>query len=430
MSIKIICGDSLVELKKLSENSVDSICCDPPYGLSFMGKKWDYDVPSVEMWKEALRVLKPGGHLLSFGGSRTYHRMAVAIEDAGFEIRDQIMYVYGSGFPKSLNIGKAVDKLQGNKREDLGKSPASRDNAPNHTVIARGAFSGDARITKGSSPYEGWGTALKPSHEPIVVARKPLSESTIAENVLKWGTGGINIDGCRVGTETTRTTIKDLSQAHGNQFGKAGIKYPTQGYKDNPPGRFPANFIHDGSDEVVGLFPDTGKSTGGNSGVRGNDVYGKYGDSQLGVNPGFGDSGSAARFFYCAKASKKDRNEGLEGFEEKQTTGGGGLTAGFREDGSYETASAGGKYGSIKAKQTNSHPTVKPTALMQYLVRFVTPVGGTVLDCFMGSGSTGKACVLEGFDFIGIEIEKEYCDIATARIAFLQEKKLNKPLLI
>ena len=592
MSIKIICGDSLVELKKLSENSVDSICCDPPYGLSFMGKKWDYDVPSVEMWKEALRVLKPGGHLLSFGGSRTYHRMAVAIEDAGFEIRDQIMYVYGSGFPKSLNIGKAVDKLQGNKREDLGKSPASRDNAPNHTVIARGAFSGDARITKGSSPYEGWGTALNPSHEPIVLARKPLSESTIALNVLRWGTGGINIDGCRVG-DTVETWPKSrsydsdkMAKPHSDQN---FTKHETQLTGEVPSGRFPANFIHDGSDEVVRLFPDSKSTKGGTRG--GGEAF--FGNRNNQDRNGFDDSGSAARFFktckdtqkhaimsvcndinvnnvgsnlmisqltekivkihsvlksatpnldllnqnlnalfveqsakntgidfvaklvvikevpedlvsqeelqaiqdfitnykkcsltqrnadaekwesinitqittnllklcgyvlsvtdkntsldtkekaeqksehasfaYFPKASKKDRNEGLEGFEEKQTTGGGGLTAGFREDGSYETASAGGKYGSIKAKQTNSHPTVKPTALMQYLVRFVTPVGGTVLDCFMGSGSTGKACVLEGFDFIGIEIEKEYCDIATARIAFLQEKKLNKPLLI
>lgn len=300
----IHCGNSLEVLKTFDDNSIDAVVTDPPYGLSFMGKKWDYDVPTVELWQEVFRVLKPGGHLLAFAGTRTQHRMAVNIEDAGFEIRDMIAWIYGSGFPKSLNIGK-----------------------------------------QGVEGYEGWGTALKPALEPITVARKPIKGS-VANNVLEWGTGGINIDGCRVGTEQTRTTIKDLSQAHGNQFGKAGITYPTQGYKENPPGRFPANLIHDGSDEVVGLL------------------------------------GEPARFFYTAKASKSERNKGLEGFEKGCT-----------------------------------HPTVKPVKLMQYLVRLVTPKGGTVLDPFNGSGTTGIACKLEGFDYIGIELDPEYVAISEARIA-------------
>ena len=345
--ITIIQGDSQEKLKGLADNSVDSICCDPPYGLSFMGKKWDYDVPSSELWVEVMRVLKPGGHLLSFAGSRTYHRMAVNIEDAGFEIRDQIMWVYGVGFPKSHNIGKSVDKLQGNEREVIGKGQMGRN-------LTRNGHKGDMAIdelhqapiepiiTKGSSPYEGWGTALKPAHEPIVVARKPLSEKTIAKNVLEWGTGGINIDGCRVGSEggTKKVDTENCRESLG-KYGD-GLNGGTVSRIDG--GRFPANFIHDGSDEATA---------------------------------GLGDK---ARYFYTAKASKKDRNEGLP------------------------------------IDEPSTHPTVKPTALMQYLVRLVTPVGGTVLDPFMGSGSTGKACVLEGFDFIGIELDPEYCKIAQARI--------------
>ena len=370
--ITIIQGDSQEKLKGLADNSVDSICCDPPYGLSFMGKKWDYDVPSSELWVEVMRVLKPGGHLLSFAGSRTYHRMAVNIEDAGFEIRDQIMWVYGVGFPKSHNIGKSVDKLQGNEREVIGKGQMGRN-------LTRNGHKGDMAIdelhqapiepiiTKGSSPYEGWGTALKPAHEPIVVARKPLSEKTIAKNVLEWGTGGINIDGCRVGTEPIH--INGGGGGKGTGWGKK------EEINEERVGRFPANFIHDGSDEATA---------------------------------GLGDK---ARYFYTAKASKKDRNEGLEDFEEKaykmNSTPKRQFIDGVQQSVDFTTKPLTNK---------NVHPTVKPTALMQYLVRLVTPVGGTVLDPFMGSGSTGKACVLEGFDFIGIELDTEYCKIAQARI--------------
>jgi DNA modification methylase len=364
--MQIIHGNSLFELKKLEENSVDSIVTDPPYGLSFMGKKWDYDVPSVDLWKEAIRVLKPGGHLLSFAGSRTYHRMAVNIEDAGFEIRDQIMWVYGSGFPKSHNIGKAVDKLQGNEREVVDNPYKSR--RPNGNAWVEQLGDRPDELTKGTSPYEGWGTALKPAHEPIVVARKPLSEKTIANNVLKWGTGGINIDECRVGTEVLENAycakkegyMSDENGASGGAFSKDGSNTVT--------GRFPANFIHSGLEEEW------------------------------------------ARYFYCAKASKKDRNEGLEDFEEKSS-----------KFGNQKNGKDIGN-GSVNDKFTNQpranfHPTVKPTKLMQYLVRLVTPKGGTVLDPFMGSGSTGKACKKEGFDFIGIELDKDYVDIATSRIA-------------
>jgi len=398
--MKIINGDSLVELKNLPENSVDSIVTDPPYGLSFMGKKWDYDVPSVELWVEAMRVLKPGGHLLSFAGSRTYHRMAVNIEDAGFEIRDQIMWVYGSGFPKSHNIGKAVDKLQGNVAEELPTEPmitgtevGAISKNRRCSICKKAISSGNPcqcdREYKANNDWKGWGTALKPAHEPIVVARKPLSESTITKNVLEHGTGGINIDECRVETDEVITNHSRGSESAISK-GKYGdsAEQETHQAKGQQQGRFPANLIHDGSDEVVDCFPE---------------------DSQ--------------RFFYCPKASKKDRNEGLEDFGLGQSTGGGGMNN--TED------DVCGKYGSIKVKAQNFHPTVKPTALMQYLVRLVTPKGGTVLDPFMGSGSTGKACVLEGFDFIGIDLDPEYCKIAEARIKHAQaEKEKEQPKLL
>lgn len=316
-------GDCLHSLRLMPDNSVDSVVTDPPYGLSFMGKKWDYDVPSVDVWAECLRVLKPGGYLLAFAGTRTQHRMAVRIEDAGFEIRDLIAWVYGSGFPKSHN-------------------------------------------------GEWGGTALKPALEPITMARKPLA-GTVEANWREHVTGALNIDGCRVGGEHTYTP-RLTANANMNDDGWQKIGQAAEPV--TAAGRWPANLIHDGSDEVVGLFPETGKSTGGRIGNAGggsvqNVPVGKF---EAG-NPGYGDTGSAARFFYCAKASKTDRGEG------------------------------------------NTHPTVKPTDLMRYLTRLVTPPGGTVLDPFAGSGSTGKACALEGFEFIGIEREAEYCDIARARIA-------------
>jgi site-specific DNA-methyltransferase (adenine-specific) len=424
---RILLGDCRDRLKELPDNSIDSIVTDPPYELGFMGKSWDasgvaYD---VTVWQECLRVLKPGGHLLSFGGSRTYHRMACAIEDAGFQIRDQIMWVYGSGFPKSLNIGKALDRVAGAEREVIG---TIRNNQPGGTsAFAEGGVGSYQRgdtterdivggpVTPEAEVWNGWGTALKPAHEPIVLARKPL-DGTVANNVLKHGVGGLNIDGCRVGDEVLPE--QTAGQAQIGTFERTNMVTPER------TGRFPANFIHDGSDEVLELFPDSkGGAFPKKSNIpTGRHYEGGWGAVDNGVRTEMGE-GSAARFFYCAKASKKDRNEGLDGFEEKQTLGGGGLTAEIKEDGSYETASAGGKFGSVKAKQTNHHPTVKPTDLMRYLCKLVTPPNGTVLDPFTGSGSTGKAAVLEGFNFIGVEQSEEYIAIAEARIKSVYDSR-------
>jgi hypothetical protein len=409
-------------LRTLPADSVDAIVTDPPYGLAFMGKKWDYDVPSEAIWRECLRVLKPGGHLLAFAGTRTQHRMAVRIEDAGFEIRDIIAWVYGSGFPKSLDVSKAIDKMDAAQEQEarqlrftawvrstgvtarqideatgtnmgghyttaasqpaimtrehleqcrylLGDVPEwvgreadirsvesenfkrrevlgteTRYNEPNgivsagrdeRTLVERKIT---AAHTEAARQWAGWGTALKPALEPITVARKPLI-GTVAENVLAHGTGALNVDGCRVEGGL-------IASAGGTRRsnGIMGASEPLGGWEPTHSGRWPANLIHDGSEEVVGLLND------------------------------------AARFFYCAKASKADRGEG------------------------------------------NNHPTVKPTDLMRYLCRLVTPPGGTVLDPFMGSGSTGKAAMLEGFGFIGIERDPEYVKIAEARIGAAKDR--------
>lgn len=412
--MKIIHGDCLEVLKTLEDNSVDSIVTDPPYGLSFMGKHWDYDVPSVEIWQECLRVLKPGGYLLAFAGTRTQHRMAIRIEDAGFEIRDMIAWIYGSGFPKSLNIGKAVDKLQGNEREDLGESEyASRASKSQPYGQGEIGAKDERKITKGTSEWEGWGTALKPALEPITVARKPLAEKTVAENCLKWGVGGINIDECRVGTEEEigrdNRNIKNSPLAPKDGWNENSMKgLDTRGQQS---GRFPANLIHDGSDEVVGLFPNS-KSTQGknvkrkdcpNTAMSGRN-YARFNEVE-----GYSDSGSASRFFYCAKASKSERNKGCEELEEKT----GIRTNAPRENENIKTPT-----------RTNNHPTVKPIALMEYLIKLVSREGSTVLDPFMGSGSTGIAAKKLNRDFIGIERDADYLKIAEARINNLQNTLL------
>ena len=494
--INLLHGDCLEQMKTLDDNSVDSIVSDPPYGISFMAKKWDYDVPSVEVWKEAMRVLKPGGHALIACGTRTQHRMVVNIEDAGFEIRDVVSWIYGSGFPKSLNIGKAIDKartednepsarvaawlnsfmpegwnmnqwrkhlnrnvvgvehgggsaqgwttettegqvkprvptveqwatlkellalpddmdaevwrLNGNKgqpgenfksREVVGKSEngiaggsGEFTSGNKNTAGFKGEFNITAPATEAAKQWDGWGTALKPACEFFTLARKPLSEKTVAANVLKWGTGGINIDGCRVGTETI--TVKG-----GSKSGKFEFCANYTEVNQTNTGRFPANLIHDGSQEVLELFPETkdGKATAksGKMGYHG----GRAGST---ADIGYGGKGSAARFFYCPKASKKDRNEGCEDLEVKPRN--------TRKDGGSSVLEKSG------AESTNNHPTVKPTALMRYLCRLITPTGGTVLDPYMGSGSTGKAAVQEGFSFVGCELDKDYFDIATARV--------------
>ena len=423
--MRLLQGDCLEQMKTLPDNSIDAIVSDPPYGISFMAKKWDYDVPKVEVWQEAMRVLKPGGHALIACGTRTQHRMVVNIEDAGFEIRDVVSWIYGSGFPKSLNIGKQIDKCNGDpnrlekftawmrttgirsreidditgtnmgghyltaksqpaiptaalwaklrphitieipawvdelvdrieaEREVVGTDTKARSTSGNSALPTVGgdtvykSWDITAPATEAAKQWDGWGTALKPACEFFTLARKPLSEKTVAANVLKWGTGGIYVDGCRVEAGDDSTSL-----ARNNKEGYNGWKNASGGKNAAaireeqglaPQGRFPANLIHDGSQEVLDLFPET-------------------------------DNNSASRFFYCAKASKKDRDEG------------------------------------------NHHPTVKPTALMQYLCRLITPAGGTVLDPYMGSGSTGKAALKEGFDFIGCELDEDYYKIAQARI--------------
>ena len=652
---KILTGCCSEVLETLADNSVDAIVTDPPYGISFMGKKWDYDVPSVEIWRECFRVLKPGGHLLSFAGTRTQHRMACNIEDAGFEIRDMIAWVYGSGFPKSLNVGKAVnsletnewlkiskaidninkmniietwkrnvktagiqssksltevgnnipekffvpdiavlftnqkneplnaiiaelkscglnpiseesiiivqesaeqktelspsharyavklsqsqkakhfniftaqcnvkewlkenimvnhradealktlrgnkkysneeiinvlcavltdilkltilnqsktfqnldtnqktecasainviiteytaenlisntvdilkskavDKLQGNEREIFKVNPfpdggiRKKFGVRNDNIYQRGdsgkltdTDNGLIEITKGNSEWEGYGTALKPALEPITLARKPLSEKSVVENVLKWGTGGINIDGCRVETEEiiTNHSRGEESAISKGKYGDSAAQetHQTAGQQK---GRFPANLIHDGSQEVLELFPNT-KSVQSMRGLQHSGRHGGLadigGNIKEGTNSlrGHNDSGSAARFFYCPKASKAERNRGCEGLEEKRS----GSMMGCVDDGNFLTGSGNPREG----KYHNNHPTVKPIALMEYLVKLVSREGQTVLDPFAGSGTTGIACKNLNRNAILIEREAEYVEIAKCRMA-------------
>lgn len=404
-------GDCLEVLRGMPDNSVDAVVTDPPYGLSFMGKKWDYDVPSVEVWEECLRVLKPGGHLLAFAGTRTQHRMAVRIEDAGFEIRDMIAWVYGSGFPKSLDVGKAMDKAAGAERDVVGDNQNNRPNCAGKITRSMAAPITIQPITapptEAARQWQGWGTALKPALEPITMARKPLL-GTVAANVLAHGTGAINVDGCRVGTskEVPGAVAAGNVIAGGNSMWKGlGDRQLDTGGMNPNIGRWPANLIHDGSDEVVGLFP---KSKSTDTLHPGTDCGSQFGQIITSARTtGYTDEGSASRFFYCAKASKADRDEGLDHMAKDvvrvTNTGHTGNPSATNGERTFNP-------------RANHHPTVKPTALMRYLCRLVTPPGGTVLDPFTGSGSTGKAAKLEGFSFIGIEREAEYVAIAQARI--------------
>lgn len=493
--INLLHGDCLEQMKTLDDNSVDSIVSDPPYGISFMAKKWDYDVPSVEVWEEAMRVLKPGGHALIACGTRTQHRMVVNIEDAGFEIRDVVSWIYGSGFPKSLNISKAIDKSAGAEREvvEWKKSGGGRTTAANPMDRDAGKTNSHdpitAPATEAAKQWDGWGSAIKPAVEFFTLCRKPLSEKTIAANVLRWNTGGLNIDKCRVvadndlhekpisrkkedranntkdvpnmqhgisGVEQLSEKAKEGADMRGKvpscvneegeqsaleggnngkarrlhteqldwQDGASGgngaasreatgkerscppqepqeggqqdrkLRGDQQGASHNeisqhsmqsdgqaPVGRFPANLIHDGSQEVLELFPET-KGDSKNRKPRGNNVGGdKFKTTKAFTTTGHSDNGSAARFFYVPKASKKDRNEGCDELE-----------------------------------NGNNHATVKPTALMAYLCRLITPPNGVVLDPYMGSGSTGKAAIREGFSFVGCELDKDYYNIAKARV--------------
>ena len=391
MTVELIEGDCREILKELDANSIDAIVTDPPYGLEFMGKAWDYDVPGTDVWTEVLRVLKPGGHLLSFFGTRTYHRGVVKIEDAGFEIRDQIGWLYGSGFPKSSNQ---------------------------------------------DGEWEGRGTALKPAWEPIVMARKPLI-GTVPQNLAAHGVGALNIADCRVGDEVRHAAFTSLKPSHGNRLGAPGtaeLRRGTQGDPKEYVGRWPANIIHDGSDDVLAAFPQArGQIADASSSSEKRKTQNVYGAMRRGngrdgepsadssnegavgfkMKPGMrrGDTGSAARFFYCAKASKSDRDDGLSEFAPVARANGNKWT-----DQDYRVARGERPPSAESGPRKNTHPTVKPTELMRYLCRLVTPPGGTVLDPFMGSGSTGRGAVLEGFNFIGIEMSAEYFDLADARI--------------
>jgi site-specific DNA-methyltransferase (adenine-specific) len=353
-----------------------------------MGQKWDTGEVAFNpaFWADVLRVLKPGGYVLAFGGTRTYHRLACAIEDGGFEIRDQIGWLYGSGFPKSHDAerGVAVNTCVLVGRHFAGKLPDEHERLADDHVCP---------MTPESEPWDGWGTALKPAWEPIVMARKPLT-GTVAANLAEWGAGAINIDDCRVGFAGEADEAEAKTKNQHAAFGSGPMTNQVFGKftKDrddyNPPGRWPANIIHDGSDEVLAAFPHTisrkdvsvkrssAAEQNGNKGA----AFGKESRPAGTVMTSYGDEGSAARFFYCAKASRSDRNDGL-------------------------------------GEGKSDHPTVKPTELMRYLCRLVTPPGGTILDPFMGSGSTGRGAVMEGFNFIGIEQDAHYTAIARARVS-------------
>ena len=485
-------GNCLDELKNLPDNSIDAIVTDPPYGLGnadpdyimsalkmwiegdrehipagkgFMGKQWDAFVPPPAVWDECFRVLKPGGHILVFAGTRTQDLMGLSVRMAGFEIRDSISWIYGSGFPKSLDISKALDKMAGAEREVIGRNPNSRENATKENTLYESGTVGKtdfitAPATDAAKQWAGWGTALKPALEPIIVGRKPLSEKNVASNVLKWGTGGINIDGSRVGNEERTDTITE--NGFGSNFMDDGWVPSGKSYEKTVTGRFPANLIFTHAEDCVEVGvveesyainkteewtgfgqkerPDYESSEQKVSTVLYECVDGcpvKELDEQSGNRPGgtfpakrgqavntsfasgqetpggqrqMGDSGGASRFFYVAKANKKDRNEGLDGLMEK-----GKVYNGTSED------SAGKAPGSVEDKfstkpQTNFHPTVKPTSLMEYLVALVCPVGGVVLDPFTGSGSTGKAAIRKGMKFVGIEMTDEYLPIIKGRL--------------
>ena len=398
-------GNNLDILPELQSNSVDSIVCDPPYELGFMGKTWDSSgiAYSVQLWRECLRVLKPGGHLLAFGGTRTWHRLAVAIEDAGFEIRDNIAWLYGSGFPKSHNISKAIDKTLGGEVK-VGKAfkvageYGNRDLRDPETQGASREEMKHTADTDDAKKWDGWGTALKPAHEPIVVARKPFI-GTVAENVLKHGVGAINIDATRIGT---------TDKFGGGAKGSSGFaaNYDAEGWTEGSSlGRWPANIILDEYTAEL-LDEQSGNQVRGNAGSKQttNFTFGSTQEKQTLIQ-GTTDKGGASRFFYVAKASKRDRNEGLDELPDQILTG--------RDEGQDERQVP---YKTRSNPVKNTHPTVKPTALMQYLIRLVTPDNGVVLDPFAGSGSTGKAAILEGFGFIGIELTEEYLPIIAGRL--------------
>ena len=422
----IVHGDCVALMAELPEGSVDAIVTDPPYLLTFMGRAWDHAPAPFEgqmmhqQWAEqAFRVLKPGGHLLAFGGTRTYHRLACAIEDAGFEIRDCLAWLYGSGFPKSLDVSKAIDKAAGAEREVVGIKASNRPNSIGNQSMALESSWSEATETAPATPeaqqWQGWGTALKPAHEPIVMARKPLA-GTVAANVLEHGTGALNVDGCRIGmSDEDRSKIdsatwvaRDLERTAYGDYETDGTDQPMRAH---PSGRWPANVVLDEQAAAM-LDEQTGELKSGDllpGHVRGDGPNVPYGGGGVIERAYGGDSGGASRFLYVAKASSAERNAGLDGFEAVDR----------RADTKNSTPRSEQIYeamGRLGGPRANSHPTVKPIELMRWLVRLVTPPGGTVLDPFTGSGTTGCAAALEGFNFVGMEREAEYVKIAQARI--------------
>jgi len=424
---KILQGSMLDILPTLAENSFDSCITDPPYELNFMGKSWDRSGIAFqkETWEQVYRVLKSGAYLIAFGGSRTFHRIACAIEDAGFEIRDTIMWLYGSGFPKSQNVGLMIDKKLGNKSIDTGiVSPNARPNcSKDNTLFESGTVGKDFTIKKANNKWEGYGTCLKPAYEPIIVARKPI-EKTIVENCLKYGCGAINIDECRVpfGNETDNIIGTDaVNTSKCGFWSKDKNNGETQMYKEN--GRFPSNVIltydENTEKEVCGGMPYTKGGTNTETGSFGFCFdEGKRDNKPMGV--GYADEGNASRYFYCAKASKKDRDSGLELFEEKVV---GSISGGETDREEIDDVSK-----RFRTSKKNIHPTVKPVELMQYLVRMFNPKGANILDCFAGSGSTGKATMFENrerdanYTITMIELTPEYVPIIKARCDYATDK--------
>lgn len=549
---QLMLGDCLMELASLKDNSVDSIVTDPPYGISFMSKRWDYDVPSIDVWKECMRVLKPGGHMLVACGTRTQHRMVVNIEDAGFEIRDVVTWLYGSGFPKSLNISKAIDKEAGAEREVIGnlksgnqsgtlrldgfasieqlksaaekgeKCPNGRDAMKTYRrTMQSGEKMGEitAPATDAAKQWNGWGTALKPACEFFTLCRKPISESTVAKNVVKWGAGGINVDGCRVSVETNDPNIRTNPTIDSGASSIFKVGNGPDGKGPEPQGRWPANLLFDEEaaemlDEQSGVLKSGQLKPGHKQGQGKHTLDGGYVGGGVIQKEYGGDSGGASRFFYVAKASKRERNAGLDGFEhiklstdlckeentvlaallQKVTSESTvkwniaecgeaisaiypkecksiieteiskiteskilnslalSLTNESTADVSLKTENGSSHAANVQSLKewilnitsaktesalgvvnvalkmllqinenakplSNFHSTVKPVKLMEYLCKLITPPGGTVLDPFMGSGSTGVAALNLGFDFVGIEREHEYLEIARGRVS-------------
>lgn len=391
-------GDCRDVMAGMEADSIDAIVTDPPYGLSFMGRDWDHGVPGEHFWREALRVAKPGAHLVAFGGTRTYHRLAVAIEDAGWEVRDCLGWIYGSGFPKSLDVSKAIDKEAGNERPDRVVSGYAGNSVLSATLTVQSA---GTPIAAAAAAWEGWGTALKPAWEPIILARKPLT-GTVAGNVQRWGTGAININGCRIETDEAWNGRALPDAQDGVTWG--GELNQSSSSSSHPLGRWPANIVHDGSDEVLAVFPQTTSGSRA-AGVRsGMGYHGADGDGGPALDA---SEGSAARFFYCAKATTAERDEGIWDVpEEYEHSGPRGHS--LNGDGSPRPR---------PRPRRNIHPTVKPVALMRWLVRLVTPPDGIVLDPFMGSGTTLIAARAEGHTSIGIDLEESHCEIAWGRMS-------------